>query len=222
MFWVSDLEQIPFLESFNLQRSLREKRLENQIPNLLLLTSHPPVFTLGRRDCREDFLSLPDEIKREGIEVIATNRGGRVTYHGPGQIVGYFIADIRELKLSIPEFVHRVEEILIRTLKTFGLSSHRDLNHPGVWIADKKIAAIGLHFDRGVSMHGFALNVNPNLNHYRHIIACGIRDRRVSSMEMELKQEIDLRKVQEEIKKNVEIVFYEKGEWVEKEKILFA
>ncbi len=186
MFYFAQTPDIPYLEAFALQKKLRALKLEKKIPNLLWLTSHPPVFTLGKQDCQADFLSSPEEIQKEGIEIIQSNRGGRITYHGPGQVVGYFIVNIRELRLNIPQFVSQIEELLIRTLEKFQISGERDAEYPGVWVKQKKIAALGLHFDRGVSMHGFALNVSPNLQHYRHIIPCGIEGREVTSLEKEL------------------------------------
>jgi lipoate-protein ligase B len=207
MFWVCRLGKTEYEAAFQLQQQLRVARLQGKIPNLLLLTSHPPLFTLGKRDCREDLISPLETVKEEEIAVIQTNRGGRITYHGPGQVVGYFIADIRSLKLSVPAFVERVEELIIQTLARFNLQTHRDPEYPGVWKGDKKIAALGLHFDRGVSMHGFALNVNPNLEHYRHIIPCGIPDRKVSSVSVELKRTIDIFEVEHQIIEAVKKVF---------------
>lgn len=184
--WVSDLGPLPYAQAFELQKDLRELRIAREIPDLFLLTEHPPVFTLGKRPCEEDFLSSREEIERAGIEIFQSNRGGRITYHGPGQIVGYFIVDVRASKFSIPGFVRQIEEILIRTLAELSLQAQRDPEYPGVWLEGKKIAALGLHFDRGVSMHGFALNVSPNLAHYRHIIPCGIEGRAVTSLAEEI------------------------------------
>lgn len=185
IFWTKDLGETTYQEAFNLQKKWREQRIGKKIPDLFLFTSHPPVFTLGKRPCEEDFLSSRNEIALEGIEIAQSNRGGKITYHGPGQIVGYFIVDIRPLKLSIPAFVNRIEEILIRSLAELGIEADRHSEYPGVWLGDKKVAALGLHFDRGVSMHGFALNVNPNLRHYRHIVPCGIQDKTVTSLKAE-------------------------------------
>lgn len=209
MFYFTQTEETPYPEAFALQKKLRALKLEKKIPNLLWLTSHPPVFTLGKQDCHADFLSSPEEIQKEGIEIIQSNRGGRITYHGPGQVVGYFIVNIRELKLSIPDFVRQIEELLIRTLEKFQISGERDAEYPGVWVKEKKIAALGLHFDRGVSMHGFALNVNPNLNHYRHIIPCGIQGREVSSLEKELGQFSHSNLVQKYLKEALQILWAE-------------
>ncbi len=207
MFWITKLGQTDYEEAFKLQLRLRELRRENKIPNTLLLTSHSPVFTLGKRNCDEDFLSTPEEIQKEKIQIFKTNRGGKITYHGPGQIVGYFIVDIRSLKVSIPTFVRQIEEILIRTISIIGLKGERNSIYPGVWIGDRKIAAIGLHFDRGISMHGFALNLNPNMSHYRHIIPCGIKDKKVTSIYEEINQEMSVLKIEEIIRKETGNIF---------------
>ncbi len=207
LFWLSHLGETEYSAALKLQESLRALRQQNKIPNLLLLTSHPPVFTLGKRNCEEDFLSPLSVLQQEHLETFQTNRGGKITYHGPGQVVGYFIVDIRSLHLSIPEFVRQIEEVLIRTLAEFKILAGRDAEYPGVWVENKKIAALGLHFDRGVSMHGFALNVNPNLDHYQHIIPCGIREREVSSMEKELGKAVFISDVEKTIEKKLAEVF---------------
>ncbi len=215
MFSITHLGQTDYEEALKLQLRLRELRRENKIPNTLLLTSHPPVFTLGKRNCDEDFLSSFEEIEKEKIKIFRTNRGGKITYHGPGQIVGYFIVDIRSLKISIPVFVRKIEEILIRTISSIGLEGERDPVYPGVWIKDRKIAAIGLHFDRGISMHGFALNVNPNLAHYRHIIPCGIKDKKVTSIFQETGAEVSISKIEKTIQKETGNIFQDELKTVE-------
>jgi lipoyl(octanoyl) transferase len=222
MLWVSQIGSTEYQAAFDLQRALREARREGKIENLFLLTSHPPVFTLGRRECGEDFLSSPQVIQKEGIEVAASNRGGRVTYHGPGQIVGYFIFDIRSLKLGIPEFVRKIEEALIRSLAVFEIEAHRDPEHPGVWRGHNKLGALGLHFDRGISIHGFALNVSPNLDHYRHIVACGIEGRGVSSLEKELGRSIEVKRVEEVLIEKLGEVFEMKVKKIPKDEITRA
>jgi len=207
LFWITRLGETGYEEAFRLQQDLRRRRLDGLLPDLLLLTSHPPVYTLGKRDCSADFLSPPEVIEQEGIAVVKTNRGGKITYHGPGQVVGYFIADLRSLRMGIPDFVRAVEEVLIRVLSCFRISGQRDPEHPGVWVGEKKIAALGLHIDRGVTLHGFALNVNPILDHYRHIIPCGIAGRSVTSMEKELGKNPDIRRVEDQIEKQMAEVF---------------
>lgn len=183
VLWTLDCGLLTYPNAFELQKKAREQRIQKKIPDLFLLTSHPAVFTLGKRPCEEDFLSSRAVIEKEKIEIIQSNRGGRITYHGPGQIVGYFIFDVRALKLSIPAFVRKVEEVLIQAFADLGLEGTRHPDYPGVWIGEKKIAALGLHFDRGVSMHGFSLNLNPDLKHYDHIVPCGIQNKKVTSLQ---------------------------------------
>jgi len=124
-----------------------------------------------------------DQIRRRGMEIHKTDRGGRVTYHGPGQLVGYLIFKVED---PIPKLVWKIEEVLLRTLEHFHLAGERDAAYPGVWIGTKKIAALGLHIERGVSTHGFALNVNCDLKPFQNINPCGIKDRGVTSLEQEL------------------------------------
>jgi len=172
----------PYNEVLELQRCLHKARVEKGICDTVVFCEHPPVFTLGKRDCGEDIISDSSAIKKDGIEVIKTDRGGRITYHGPGQLVAYFIFDIVALGKGVKDFVNMVEEACLKTLARFGITAERDEKYPGLWIAGKKIAALGFHVSGGVTMHGIALNVAPNLSHYRHIIPCGIRERGITSM----------------------------------------
>ncbi len=174
-----ELGRVPYEEAWALQEELREARSAGRIGDRQLLLEHPPVFTLGRKECRDDFQSSEEAIRAEGIAIVKSNRGGRVTYHGPGQLVGYFICALEGLGLGVKEFVHAVEDILIRSAARFGVTAARDAEHPGVWVGRRKLAAIGLHIAHGVTQHGFALNVDLDLAPYRHITACGIQDRGV-------------------------------------------
>jgi lipoyl(octanoyl) transferase len=180
------LGEVPYAQAFDLQERLRQRRIAGDIPDRLLVLEHPPVITLGRRDCDGDIVSPPDAVGAAGIEVVKTNRGGRATYHGPGQIVGYFICSLQGMGIGIREFVRSVEEVCMLALCDFGVVAGRDPEHPGLWVGQNKIVAIGMNVSRGVTQHGFAMNVSCNLEHYRHIIACGISDRGVTSVEREL------------------------------------
>jgi len=179
---------VPYGEALSLQEELRAKRIEGKIDDLLLLLEHPPVFTMGRRDCEDDFISGHEEIEADGIEIVKTGRGGRVTYHGPGQLVGYFICDLNSLRLGVKDFVNAIEEICLRVLTDFHIRASRDEKHPGIWVGKNKIAAIGLNVSHNVTQHGFALNVDCDLDAYRHITPCGIQGRWVTSMEQHLKR----------------------------------
>ncbi len=172
---------VAYLEALELQRSLVERRRRGEIDDRLLLLEHPPVITRGKRECPEDFLTSPDAIAAEGIDVVEVDRGGRLTYHGPGQLVGYLIFDVAR-RGGVKAFVHAIEEMLIGVCGAYGVEAVRDPDHPGVWAGRQKVAALGLHVARGISNHGFALNVNCDLGAYRHIVACGIADRGVTSL----------------------------------------
>lgn len=180
------LGEVPYAQAFELQEALRERRIAGEISDRLILLEHPPVITLGRRKCDCDIVSPPDVVESAGIEVVKTNRGGRATYHGPGQVVGYFICSLDAMGIGIREFVGSVEEICMRALRDFDVVAKRDPEHPGLWVGRNKIIAIGMNVARGVTQHGFALNVCCDLEDYRHIVACGISDRGVTSMEREL------------------------------------
>lgn len=177
---------MPYRGAWALQERLRGERAAGAIPDTLLLCEHPPVFTVGRQDCRADWRASDTEITEAGIEMVQVNRGGRITYHGPGQLVGYFIVDLRGRGYGVREFVGRIEALVMRTLADFGVPAERDPRYPGVWVRGhdhlQKIAAIGLHISRGITQHGFALNVAPEMRHYRYIVPCGIADREVTSL----------------------------------------
>lgn len=179
--WI-DLGTMPYGEAWALQDLLREERIAGRAPDRLLLVEHPPVFTMGKRDCDGDFLSPREAIEADGIGVVKTNRGGSVTYHGPGQLVGYFICGLSSIGSGIRDFVSAVEEICILTLASVGIEGKRDEGHPGIWVGRAKIVAIGMNVQHGVTQHGFAMNVDMDLAPYRHIVACGIRDRSVTTI----------------------------------------
>jgi lipoyl(octanoyl) transferase len=165
------------------QRALLEARAAGTIPDTLLLLEHPPVLTLGRRASRDDVLVSAAELAARGIAVHETNRGGLVTYHGPGQLVAYPIADIRALTGGdVVRYVQGLEESVIRVLADLGIVAGRDPEHHGVWVGAAKIAAVGVAISRGVTMHGIALNLQPDLGHFGLIHPCGILDRGVTSV----------------------------------------
>lgn len=197
-----DLGLMDYRQAWELQEKLREQRFQGKEGDTLLLVEHPPVVTLGHRDCHEDFISPPEVIAADGIDVIKSNRGGRITYHGPGQVVGYAIYQIAGFGMAVGDFVSAIEELCLRVLADFGIVGQRDTAYPGIWVGSEKIAAIGLHFSRGISQHGFALNVDPNLTHYRHIIPCGIRDRGVTSMKKILGEAPSLALVKEHLQQH--------------------
>jgi lipoate-protein ligase B len=181
--WLLDLGRVEYGAAYELQRRLQAERDAERVPDLLLLVEHPPVITLGRRGSRDDVYLTDDELSTRGIGIFETNRGGLVTYHGPGQIVGYPIARLRALAGDAPTYVWRLEETIIRTLAEFGIEARREAGNRGVFSEGGKIAAIGVAVTHGVTMHGFALNVSPDLDHFTLIDPCGIGDVGVTSIE---------------------------------------
>ncbi len=192
------LGRVPFAEALSIQQQVIAARKQNLISDTLLLLEHPPVLTLGRNSTRSNILLSEELLRQRGVEVHEINRGGDVTYHGPGQLVGYPIIDLRgDLPgkkgpyLGPVDYVRLLEEVLIRTCGEFGVAAQRICRRTGVWtpvsggVAEKKIAAIGIHVSQGVTSHGFALNVTTDLRDFEWIVPCGITDREVTSLEME-------------------------------------
>ena len=165
-----------------LQKRLHRQVVAGALPGVLLLLEHPHVFTLGRRGRTDDILADAEELKALGAEVRHTDRGGEVTYHGPGQLVGYPIVDLRKLGIGPLAYVRRLERVLIATLADFGIHGESEDRPTGVWVGTAKIAAIGVKISRGVTTHGFALNVNPDLTYFDRIVPCGMPDVPVTSM----------------------------------------
>lgn len=192
----------------SLQERLREARIEGTMGDIVLFCQHHPVYTVGKQDCREDMLSSIEAIRRDGIEVIQVNRGGRITYHGPGQLVVYFILKVGDFRTGVKEFVAGIEDCCMDLILRLGLAPSKKTEHPGIWLGDKKIAAIGLNISKGVSMHGVAINVDPNMSHYRHIVPCGIRGLGVTSLVREVKERRpSMDEVRDRFKESMERVF---------------
>jgi lipoyl(octanoyl) transferase len=181
IFELHDLGRTGYRQAFDLQRTLVERRKRGEIPDQLLILEHPHVVTMGRNGHGENLLASPEMLERAGIEFHHTDRGGDVTYHGPGQIVGYPIFDLREWKRDVVAYVRGIEQVLIETLAAFGIPAERSEGATGVWTAQGKVAAIGVHISRWVTSHGFALNVDTDLSYFRYIIPCGLT-RPVTSM----------------------------------------
>jgi lipoyl(octanoyl) transferase len=169
-----DLGRMRYADAFALQQQFVERRKRGEIPDQLLILEHPHVVTMGRNSHDENILCAPELLDRAGIEFHRTDRGGDVTYHGPGQIVGYPIVDLREWKRDVMAYVRALEQVLIDALAEFGIPSGREAGATGVWTVEGKIAAIGVHISRWVTSHGFALNVETDLNYFRYIVPCGL------------------------------------------------
>jgi lipoate-protein ligase B len=180
--WIVNLGQARYLEVLDLQRKLVKLRQGQSIPDTLLLVEHEPVITLGRRGSTNNILSTSEQLASQGIKVYQVERGGDVTYHGPGQLVGYPLIDLTERNIGVRQFVDLLEETIISTLADFDIPAGRQSQHRGVWVEDRKVAALGVAVKRWVSFHGFALNVSPNLDHYCHINPCELQHVQVTSM----------------------------------------
>jgi lipoate-protein ligase B len=180
--WIVNLGRARYLDVLDLQRRLVELRQGNLVVDTLLLVEHEPVITLGRRGNRTNILSTSAELASEGIQVHPVERGGDVTYHGPGQLVVYPIVDLSQRNLSIRRYVDLLEETIIQVLADFGIQAGRDPLHRGVWVSHLKVAALGVAIRRWVSFHGFALNVSPNMDHFCHINPCELKSEQVTSM----------------------------------------
>ena len=181
--------------------------------NYLLFVEHPPVYTLGKSGNMENILLSEESLKARGIDFFHTNRGGDITFHGPQQIVGYPILDLENFYTDIGKYLRNMEEAIIRTLKEYGIDAGRSPGETGVWIdpekkgRERKICAIGVRSSRWITMHGFALNVNTDLDYFNFIIPCGIQNKQVTSMQKELGRNIDIGEVKEKLKSNFANVF---------------
>ena len=191
MLQVQDLGVSSYKNTWELQKKLQIKRIENKIEDTLLLVEHEPVYTFGKNADENHLLqNYPEEVKLFHIE-----RGGDITFHGPGQLVGYPIMDLHNYKMSISWYMHSLEEVIIRFLDRFGILADRKDGLTGVWVGDEKIAALGVRISRWVTMHGFALNVNTDLTYYDSIIPCGIFNFCITSMEHILGNEQEMSEV---------------------------
>ena len=175
---ILDLGLSDFNETWDLQKKLQTKRILNEIEDHLLLVEHPPVYTFGKNAPKEHLLNLVKD-----VSVVQTDRGGNITFHGPGQLVGYPILDLNHYKRSITWYMRKLEQLIIDILGDYGIMASRKKSLTGVWVEDKKIAALGVRISKWVTMHGFSINVNPNLEYYKSIIPCGIEDYGITSME---------------------------------------
>ena len=227
MISVVQLGTVDYATGLRLQEQLVALRKEEKIGDVLLLLEHSPVITLGRNAKAANVIASPELLAQRGVELFECDRGGDVTFHGPGQIVGYPIFDLRGFPapdgrrktLGAVEFVRRLEEVLIRTCADFAIPTKRSSGLTGVWTdpeaTEAKIAAIGVHISHFVTSHGFALNVNTDLSFFNLIIPCGIASKPVTSMQQELEHPLDLNSVAESISRNFGVVFSSQILWVD-------
>jgi lipoyl(octanoyl) transferase len=190
---------LPYGEALAMQRALVEERRAGNVPDLLLLLQHPAVITLGVKGDggRSNILATADRLAQMGIGVFETGRGGDVTYHGPGQIVGYPILDLRPDRCDVHRYVRDLEEVMIRVCASYGVAAGRIKGLTGAWIGHEKIGAIGVRISRWITSHGFAFNVNTNIEHFQLIVPCGIADHGVTSLANALGRDVPLAEVEE-------------------------
>ena len=192
---------VPYESAWQQQRELHSSRLAGEIEDTLVLLEHPPVYTLGKNVGKENLLDPMD------AEVIQSDRGGDITWHGPGQIVGYPIFNLEDHKKSVSWYMRSLEDVIIKTLAHFDISSDRIKGMTGVWVGDGKVCAMGVRLSRWVTMHGFALNVAPNMSYFGGMIPCGIQGKRVVSMKELLGRDISIEEVTPHIITSFQAVF---------------
>lgn len=219
---VALLGRIDYQEALRLQENLFNLRIQDKIPDTLLLLEHPAVLTVGRSGKDSNILAGSDWLKSNGIDIYEVSRGGDVTYHGPGQIVGYPIMNLNNHGRDIHDFVWKLQETIISLLQEeYNLAARRDVKkYTGVWVGEEKITAIGIAVKNWVTMHGFAFNVNTRLEHFQWIVPCGITDRGVTSLEKILGAPQDMDKVNRQVVEYFCKVFQMEAEMVDAGKLL--
>ncbi|KAF0153488.1 MAG: lipoyl(octanoyl) transferase [Ignavibacteria bacterium] len=194
-----DLGFIDYQQAWDLQKDVFAKRVKDEICDTFFMLEHPHTYTLGKVAEKENLISSQDQLKELGVSVYEIDRGGDITYHGPGQIVGYPIIKLSDWKEDTHEYLRGLEEVIMKVCSDYGLDTHRNVKYTGVWIGERKIAAIGIKVSRWTTMHGFAFNVNTDLNYFGGIIPCGIRDKDVTSLKRELGRDIPIEEVKEKL-----------------------
>jgi len=202
-----DLDFIDYKEAWDLQKDILSQRLSGEKEDVLLLLEHPNTYTLGKTANKHNLKSSEEYLKQNEISVYDIDRGGDITYHGPGQIVGYPIIDLNNWYKDTHKYLRALEEVIIQTCSEYNLDSKRNPKHTGVWLNERKIAAIGIKVSRWITMHGFAFNVNTDLNLFNGIIPCGIQDKEVTSLSKELNRKVDIQEVKEKLLKNFKEIF---------------
>jgi lipoyl(octanoyl) transferase len=197
-----DLGIVDYQEAWNLQREIFQLRYEEKIPDTLILLEHPHTYTLGKVADKNNLVSSEEFLAEKNIKVYDIDRGGDITYHGPGQIVGYPIINLNEWFKDTHKYLRALEEIIIQTCAEYGLTGTRNSAYTGVWIEDRKIAAIGIKVSRWITMHGFAFNVNTDLELFNGIVPCGIKEKGVTSLSIETAMPIELSEVKQKLLKH--------------------
>ena len=192
LFNIQDLQQLNYKDTLKIQQDLREKIALNKSDDSLIIVEHDHVYTLGKNANTSNVLN-------RSCEIIQTQRGGDVTYHGPGQLVAYPIINLKKNKIGVKTYVEMIEKLISNILLDYGLKPHVPMKETGVWIEDRKIASIGIHVSRGVTMHGLAINVNTNLTYFDNIISCGIEGVKMTSLDKELGKKIRMNDIKKSL-----------------------
>lgn len=217
VFW-KDLAQMPYGEAWDFQELHLQKVVAQKIalrtnpdvvvPHYFFLVEHPPVFTLGKSGSESHLLAPANELEKSGIAYFKTNRGGDITFHGPGQVVGYPIFDLDQIYTDIHRYLRETEQVVIDTIADFGVAGgSRKEGLTGVWVGEEKVCALGVRASRWVTMHGFALNVNTDLQYFDMIVPCGIQDKGVTSMKKILGRDVDMQEVKDVLRFHFERIF---------------
>jgi len=204
---LEQLGLVDYEDGLRLQRELVARRKAGTIPDTLLLLEHPHVYTLGRNAKTENLLISAEQLAARGAQVFEIDRGGDVTYHGPGQLVGYPILDLAQHRRDIAWYMRCLEEVLISVAGEYGLEAGRLAGAPGVWVGNDKLAAMGVHISRWVTSHGFAFNVNTDLSYFDWIVPCGLRDKGVTSLQKLLGRRVEMEEVTEKVVRRFGRVF---------------
>ena len=207
--WLSiDFDRIDYQEAWDLQSSLIAARKSQVLQNdIVLFLEHPPVFTLGRRGGRECLLVSEEFLEKSGVQIIQVERGGNITFHGPGQLVAYPIVDLQSARIKVVDFVNGLEEVMLRTAAHWGIAAERNPANRGIWVGIHKMGSIGIAVRRGISFHGLALNVQTDLTPFSWIQPCGLKDVGMTTMQQESAQKISMRQVRTILKAQFEKVF---------------
>lgn len=203
----SDLGFVDYKKTWDFQKELLNERKNNLIDDTLLLLEHPHTYTLGKTANKNNLIGSEDFLTKKSISIFEIDRGGDITYHGPGQLVGYPIINLTDWQQDTHKYLRALEEAIIKTIAEFGITGERNDKFTGVWINERKIAAIGIKVSRWITMHGFALNCNTDLSFYDGIIPCGIKDKAVTSIEKEIGQKISMNDLKEKFVKHFVEVF---------------
>lgn len=198
-----DLDFLDYQPAFSIQEQVLKARLAGDLPAMIILQENPPTITIGRSGSYANVLVPPDELERQGIKVIEVNRGGDVTYHGPGQIIASPLLYLGDLNLNANQYLHRLEDLLIELLASFELPAGKKCDYPGVWVGEAKIASVGIAVRHGFTFHGFSINVNLDLQPFQWIHPCGMAHMPVTSMAQLLGNEVDMLQVKHRLREVV-------------------